>query len=143
MKCETCRHTGPGSGVGERTRTGVDILGVSISAAHADAFYAESMETGEVWAVRDASGFPAPDTADGARAMPFWSKRSRAERVVTTVPAYAGFEVVAIPLDAFRERWLPGLRRDGLLAGLNWSGERASGYDVEPANVEAALAARG
>jgi hypothetical protein len=116
---------------------------VSISAAQADAFYRESLEAGEVWGVQDASGFPAPETVDGGRAMPFWSKRSRAERVVATVPAYAGFEVVSIPLDAFRERWLPGLGRDGLLVGLNWSGDRATGYDVEPASVEASFAARG
>ncbi len=105
---------------------------MSISAAHADAFYAESSVAVEVWTVRDVAGFPAPETADGARAMPFWSKRSRAERVVATVPAYAEFEVVAVPLDAFRERWLPGLGRDGVLVGLNWSGEKATGYDVEP-----------
>jgi hypothetical protein len=30
--------------------------------------------------------------------MPFWSKRSRAERVVATVEAYAGFEPVEIDL---------------------------------------------
>ena len=32
----------------------------------------------EVWSVRDANGFPAPENADGRRAMPFWSKKSRA-----------------------------------------------------------------
>ncbi len=112
-----------------------------ISAAHADAFYVESSEAGEVWTVRDGRGFPAPE-ANGARTMPFWSKRPRPERVVATVPAYAGFEVVAIALDVVRSRWLPGLVRDGLLVGLNCSGDRATGYDVEPANVEAAFAAR-
>ncbi len=116
---------------------------VSISAAHADAFYAESSDAGEVWTVRDDSGFPAPETADGVRAMPFWSKRSRAERVVSGVPAYAGFKVVAVPLDVFRQRWLPGLARDGLLVGLNWSGDQATGYDVDPGGVEAAFTARG
>ncbi len=115
---------------------------MSISAAHADAFYAESIEAGEVYTVRDRDGFPAPETTNGARAMPFWSKRSRAERVVAFVPAYAGFEVVAIPLDAFRSRWLPGLRRDGLLVGVNWSGDKATGFDIEASSVEAALAAR-
>jgi hypothetical protein len=86
---------------------------VSISAAHADAFYSESSDAGEVWTVRDDGGFLAPETADGVRAMPFWSKRSRAERVVSAAPAYAGFKVVAVPLDVFRQRWLPGLARDG------------------------------
>lgn len=115
---------------------------MTISAAQADAFYREAAEAGEVWSVTDAGGFPAPHGTDGARAMPFWSKRSRAERVVAAVPAYAGFEVVAIPLDVFRQRWLPGLARDGLLVGLNWSGNRATGYDVETGGVEAAFAVR-
>ena len=67
--------------------------------------------------------------------MPFWSLRSRAERVVSTVPAYAAFEVVEVPLDAFLTRWLPGLERDGLRVGLNWSGSRATGYDMAPPDV--------
>ncbi len=75
--------------------------------------------------------------------MPFWSKDSRALRVVAVVAAYRGFEVVRIPLDEWRSRWLPGLTRDELLVGLNWSGSRATGYDVQPSDVEAALAARG
>ncbi|MGZ4664786.1 MAG: hypothetical protein ACXV5Q_06985 [Frankiaceae bacterium] len=36
----------------------------------------------------------------------------------------------------FRTRWLRGLRRDGLLVGLNWSGGSAAGYDVAPDDVE-------
>ncbi|MDP9393823.1 MAG: DUF2750 domain-containing protein [Actinomycetota bacterium] len=115
---------------------------MSTSAAQAAAFYEEASRGGHVWTVRDGDGIPAPKAADGVRAMPFWSKRSRVERVVSTVPAYANFEVVAVPLDEFRSRWLPGLERDGLLVGLNWSGERASGYDVEPAAVQQALALR-
>jgi hypothetical protein len=48
-------------------------------------------------------------------------------------------QAVEIDLDAWRERWLPGLERDGLLVGVNWSGDRATGFDVEPANVARAL----
>lgn len=80
--------------------------------------------------------------ADGQRAMPFWSKESRASLITANVEAYCGFEVVRIPLDEWRARWLPGLSRDGLLVGLNWSGRRATGYDVSPADVAASLSAR-
>jgi hypothetical protein len=69
--------------------------------------------------------------------MPFWSKRSRAEGIAARIPAFTGLEAVSIPLDLFRSEWLPGLRRDGLLAGLNWSGPRATGFDIEPEAVEA------
>jgi Protein of unknown function (DUF2750) len=115
---------------------------VSTSAAQAAAFYTEALREGSVWTVRDGSGFPAPMTPDGRRAQPFWSLRSRAEKVVGTVAAYRGMVLVELPLDVFRSRWLQGLERDGLRVGLNWSGPRATGYDLEPSEVEVNLAAR-
>lgn len=115
---------------------------MSISGAHADAFFQEVLREGQVWAIRDSGGIPAPRGTDGVRAMPFWSLASRAEKIIGAVDAYAGFETVGIPLNEWRSRWLPGLERDGLLLGLNWSGARATGYDVEPASVMASLAAR-
>lgn len=115
---------------------------MSISGAHADAFFQEVLREGQVWAIRDSAGIPAPQGAGGARTMPFWSLPSRAEKVINTVRAYAGFETFSIPLVEWRLRWLLGLERDGLLLGLNWSGPQATGYDVEPASVMASLAAR-
>jgi len=116
---------------------------MSLAAAHATAFYREVASARRVWTVRDAKGFPAPVTSDGRRAQPFWSSESRARRIVESVAAYAGMEVVGIEWDVFRDRWLPGLQADGLLVGVNWSGERATGYDVEAdqvrANVEGQL----
>ncbi len=82
---------------------------MSASAAQADAFYREALEHQVVWCIKDVEGFPAPEAAEG-RAMPFWSLRSRAEQVVSAVPAYRGFEVVPVLLDVWRGRWLPGNR---------------------------------
>jgi hypothetical protein len=73
--------------------------------------------------------------------MPFWSTRSRVERIIASVPAYAGFRPVEISLDEFQSHWLDGLEQDGLLVGINWSGARATGYDVEPRDVRDWLAA--
>ncbi len=115
---------------------------VSVSAAQADAFYTEVLREGVVWGVKDAGGFPAPLGADGVRAMPFWSLRSRAERILEAVPAYAEFEPVEIPLADWRTRWLPDLGSKGARIGLNWSGMKATGYDIEPDAVEQALASR-
>ena len=114
---------------------------VSISAAHADAFYDEVVSRGEVWGIRDEGGFPAPES-DGSRAMPFWSTRSRAQRVIDNVEAYQGFEVTALPLDLWRLRWLPGLQADGILIGLNWSGPTATGYDVSSEDVARNVSSR-
>lgn len=91
---------------------------MSISGAHAAAFFEEVLREGQVWTIRDSEGFSAPLGADGVRTMPFWSLTSRAEKIVSTVDAYVGFEKVAIPLSEWRSNWLPGLEQDGLLAGL-------------------------
>lgn len=118
-----------------------DNEGMSVSAAQAETFCREVVEHSTVWGVRDADGFPAPETPEG-RAMPFWSLRSRAEGIVETVPAFSEFEVVELPLNEWRSRWLPGLQRDGIRVGLNWSGERATGFDLSAEDVERNLAAR-
>jgi hypothetical protein len=115
----------------------------SNAGANAAAFYREIARTGVVWTIRDSEGFPSPVRPDGVRAMPFWSSESRVRRVISTAPAYAEFEPVKIALQDFRDRWLPGLMKDGDLVGVNWSGPRATGYDATPedvrANVEAEL----
>jgi hypothetical protein len=117
---------------------------MTVSAAHAAAFFDEVIAASAVWSVADANGHPAPVNGDGRRSMPFWSKESRAVSIVEQVEAYRSFDVVRIDLDAWVERWLPGLEGDGLLVGLNWSGDSATGYDVEPSDAAARLAvARG
>jgi hypothetical protein len=115
---------------------------MSVSAAQADAFYREVLSGQLVSTVFDTGGYPAPYGSSGSRAMPFWSRRSRAQRIIDNVVAYAGFEVEEMPLERWREEWLPDLDRDGLLVGVNWSGRRATGYDLPPADVLRNLRAR-
>lgn len=100
-----------------------------------EAFFDEVRRHGRVFGLADEAGFPAPRTAAGHRAMPFWSRRSRAERVRSTVPAYRALQVVALPVEVWRERWLTGLTADGLRVGLNWSGPQPSGDDLPPEEV--------
>lgn len=108
---------------------------MSISAAHADAFVSEALAAGKVWGIRDTAGFPTSTNASGEIAMPFWSSESRAKKVTDCLSAYEGFEPTSIDLAAFIERWLPGLEKDGLSCGINWSGQRATGYDLKPGEV--------
>lgn len=115
---------------------------MSVAAAHAEAFYREVLDAGSVFTVRDDGGYPAPRNSRGQRSQPFWSQRSRAQRIVDNVPAYAGFVVEEIDATRWRERWLPGLEKDGIHVGLNWSGGRATGYDLPPADVVRNLDAR-
>ena len=71
--------------------------------------------------------------------MPFWSSLSRVQKIIGNVPAYAKFEPHELSWEEFRDAWLPGLKKDGELAGANWSGPRAKGYDVEPETVREAI----
>jgi hypothetical protein len=116
---------------------------MSQAASQAWAFYREVATNGTLWTVRDEDGFPAPMTASGRRAQPFWSSRSRVEKIIKSVPAYAGFHPHEINWTEFCNKWVPGMTRDGLLVGVNWSGQRAIGYDLEPQdlqrNVEAVI----
>lgn len=109
---------------------------MSQAALHADAFYRDVAKTQKIWAIRDSEGFPAPEGDLGKRSMPFWSTRSRAEKIINGVAAYSEFEVVELDWQTFRDKWLVGLKKDGLNVGVNWSGERALGYDVGPEQVK-------
>jgi hypothetical protein len=105
------------------------------AAAQAAAFFTEAVASGTVWTLKDEGGYPAPMNGSGQRAQPFWSKQSRAQKIVDNAPAYAGFQVVAVPLAEFEGEWLGELQRDGLLVGVNWSGKRVLGYDYPPPDV--------
>jgi len=110
---------------------------VSVAATHAAKFFKEAAATGQVWAIRDDAGFPTSTNASSETAMPFWSSESRAQKVIARVADYEGFTPEKLPLDVFKSRWLPGLERDGLHVGINWSGDRATGYDMLPSDVAA------
>lgn len=114
---------------------------MSTSAAQATHFFNEIAAHKCVWAIRDDGGFPVPMNRSGERAMPFWSLESRARKIIATVPAYKDFSTERLSLQEFTENWLPGLEQDALLVGINWSGDRATGYDMEPKEVLARLAA--
>ncbi|MEJ2817993.1 MULTISPECIES: DUF2750 domain-containing protein [unclassified Caulobacter] len=114
---------------------------MSQAASQAWAFYRDVAKHGVVWTVADEGGYPAPKTASGQRAQPFWSTRARVERIIKNVPAYAGFRPVEISWPEFASRWVPGLEKDGFLVGVNWSGPRAAGFDLRPSRVRDAVVA--
>ena len=114
---------------------------MSQAGSQAWAFYREVAVTRVVWTICDAGGFPAPLTASGKRSQPFWSSRTRAERIIREVAAYGGFEPYEVSWSDFCDKWVPGLVQDGLLIGVNWSGKRAVGYDIEPESLVRSVAA--
>ena len=107
---------------------------MSQAASQAWAFYREVAKTRVVWTVRDEGGFPTV-TSSGKQAQPFWSSRSRVERIIKSVPAYSGFKPYEVSWEDFCSKWVPDFVKDGLMVGVNWSGKRAVGYDIEPENL--------
>jgi hypothetical protein len=110
---------------------------MSQAASQWAAFASEVAKNRRLWTIRDDAGFPALMTDQGSRAQPFWSSLARVERIIRSVPAYSGFTPHELSWDEFRDRWIPGLMKDGLKVGVNWSGSRAVGYDIDPADVQA------
>ena len=108
---------------------------MSLSGAHKSAFRREAAQEGQVYAIRDPDGFPAPVGEDGRRAVPFWSKPTRAQLIVKHVTAYSGFEVVPIPVEEWLSGWMTNLEHDAMLIGVNWAGAKARGYDMTPGQV--------
>lgn len=109
---------------------------MSQSSSQASAFYREVAANGKLWTIRDSGGFPVPENSEGKRAQPFWSSLTRVQKIIKTVPAYAAFDPFEISWADFASRWVPGLERDGVLIGINWSGSRAIGFDIEAAKVK-------
>ena len=114
---------------------------MSQAGSQAWAFYREVAQSRSVWTIRDEQGFPAPKGTDGKRAQPFWSSRARVERIIKTIPGYSEFTPHEISWADFVSRWVPGLSRDEILVGLNWTGSRALGHDLEPDQVRDAVEA--
>ncbi|MCC5917776.1 MAG: DUF2750 domain-containing protein [Cryomorphaceae bacterium] len=105
---------------------------MSQSASQASIFYRDVEATGKTWTTRDENGFPAPKNRDGIRSMPFWSSKSRVDRIIKNVPAYESFEPVEFDLTEFYDYWLQELKSAELMVGINWSGKQAVGYDLNP-----------
>lgn len=103
--------------------------------SQAAAFYRSVATHQRLWTLRDAGGFPAPVTASGSRAQPFWSRRALAEWFIQTVPAYRAFTLVEVTYADFRDRWVPGLVASSVLVGIDWTGPGLTGDDYECAWV--------
>lgn len=109
---------------------------MSISSIQYHKFYQETLKSSKVWTIKDKKGFPAPLSKDGNRSMPFWSSKVRVVNLIEKSEAYSKFEVFEINLDEFINKWIPGLIKDKLLIGINWSGKKATGYDIDPKSLK-------
>lgn len=108
---------------------------MSIAAAQASAFYEQ--------VAKDRLVFTFTDDADylvfpiqGKEVVPFWSSRSRMDKVQADHPKYSSYSISEIPLTEFLDSVLAQLRDERISVGVNWSGARLAGFDVLPEDVQ-------
>ena len=99
-----------------------------------DRFIKRVKESREIWGLRSPKGwaFCPSNEHEGRDALVFWSDRAYAVRHAKD--GWSSYEPTPIPLDAFIDRWLHGMRQDQVLVGLNWDAHLC-GLEVEPEEV--------
>lgn len=95
-------------------------------------------ESRVVWGLESKVGWAVAPSNDheGQEVMPFWSDRAYAARAAKD--EWVEYEPTAIEIDAFIDKWLRGMNKDGLLVGTNWNAH-LMGLEVEPAELAQAL----
>ena len=98
-------------------------------------FVARVAQMESVWGIEVEDGFATCDShgGDGAHVIIFWSDRAYAKRALEA--SFPGSEVVLITLFDFLFRWLPGMEKDGVLAGTNWTKDMA-GLELRPVELQ-------
>jgi len=102
--------------------------------ANFDAFLADAINTGCVWALQSPEGFalcPSVNNED-IDVMPLWSQPEYAK--VHLAEEWQNYEAVPIAVDELLEEWLPGMHGDLLLVGINWN-EAMEGIEIEPLDL--------
>ncbi|MET7984402.1 DUF2750 domain-containing protein [Streptomyces sp. NPDC005281] len=106
---------------------------MSTSGAQAAAFFREVARTRTVWRVRNDDGCPIPVSSSGHPTFPYWSSETRAQRAAQLWGPQ--FRAVSMPLDHWRSAALSDLAEEDIRLGINWSGQRLTGWDFTVSEV--------
>jgi hypothetical protein len=99
--------------VSDREFAGVSALAAPERYSH---FVRHVADWGEVWGLKTADGWVMSADDAGRRMMPVWPNPRYAEACATG--AWAGATPEAVALGRWREAWLPGMVRDGVLLAV-------------------------
>ncbi len=102
---------------------------MSIAAAQASKFYEQVVNDGFVYTFLDQGGYLVYPVS-GIKVVPFWSSRSRLEKIQSLLPKYSKFKIDKESFKTFYSKTLPELESDQIHFGVNWSGERLKGYNI-------------
>ena len=90
----------------------------------------------EVWSLRDETGWVLSETDEGARSIPVWPHPEYARRCAEG--RWKGNEPASIGLQAFMDKWLPGMENDGLLV-MAFPTPLGKGVQVSPVELKRRL----
>ncbi|MBB6520632.1 DUF2750 domain-containing protein [Pseudoteredinibacter isoporae] len=99
-----------------------------------DRFIVEALETGCVWGLEGPEGWalcPSEQYTE-TDVMPFWSQPEFAKQ--HCVEDWAVYQPVAVSVEEFMDKWLPGMHDDVYLVGINWDNEM-EGMEIEPLDL--------
>ncbi len=94
-------------------------------------FVRQVADFGEVWSLRTQEGWVSMGTDSGSRSMPVWPHRRFAE--VFATGDWSNAKAESIDINAWMERWLPGMSSDGIqVAVFPVVAPRQQGVVVDP-----------
>lgn len=102
---------------------------MSTSAAQASKFYEQVVKDGQVYTFLDRGSYLVYPVS-GTEVIPFWSSRTRLEKIQSTLPKYSGYEIDEESFETFFTKTLGELEVAQIHFGINWSGSRLKGYNI-------------
>jgi len=120
---------------------------MSNSGKQAHDFYADVINNNKVWTIKDNNGDVIFVSSRGTKIQPFWSKLTRIQKIIKSIPQYCNFEPVEVQWNEFEYELAPKLKEKNIHVGVNWSGKNLTGFDmpvfqlieIVKSNKEAAL----
>jgi hypothetical protein len=107
---------------------------MSIAAVQASKFYEQVVRERAVFTFTDEGSFLVYPVR-GQDVVPFWSSRARLDKIQREHEKYRSYTCDEISLTSFLEKTLPDLAAENIAVGVNWSGERLTGYDVSVSDL--------
>jgi len=114
---------------------------MTIAAAQASQFYEQVSREAKVFTFTENQCFLV-FVVDEKEVVPFWSSRSRVERIQKEHLKYRKYAIDEISLTDFLKKTLVQLEEESIHVGVNWSGKRLTGYDVSVEDLRQNLAYR-
>lgn len=94
-------------------------------------FVRKSADFEEIWGLHD-DGWAMTEDPQGRKAIPFWPEKEFAE--VCCEGVWQSYKPKMIELEAFLQRWVAGMEKDGVLAAV-FPTPNDKGVIVEPSSV--------